>query len=171
MRTRVRLIAGLSLLLAAASCTSTSSEPPDLTGSPTRSFAVTGGTPSPPSVMVHPQPETCPRHWKYAPVPGSDATMVPGEPLVLVTCSVIHRSVTHGSQLTKLVTLLNALPPVPSKKCAIGGAVMISTQLYFNYASGEVQVLNLDPSCRNVSNGEKKAGFTQAVSDAVVGSS
>jgi hypothetical protein len=122
-------------------------------------------------VVVNPQPETCPRHWKYAPVPGSDTMMVPGDPLVVVSCSVIHRSVMHGSQLTKLVTLLNVLPPVPSKKCAIGGAVMISTQLYFNYASGEVQVLNLGPPCRNVSNGELRAGFTQAVSDAVVGSS
>ena len=119
--------------------------------------------------MANPQPETCPRHWKYAPVPGSDTMMVPGEPLVLVTCSVMKRSVIDGSQLTKLVTLLNGLPPVPSKKCSIGGAMMISTQLYFNYASGQVQVLNFDPSCHNVSNGTLTAKFTQQTTGAAFG--
>jgi hypothetical protein len=46
----------------------------------------------------------------------------------------------------------------------IGGMVLMPTQLYFNYPNGDIEVLNFDPNCRTVSNGELTARFGQATS-------
>ena len=53
--------------------------------------------------------------------------------------------------------------------CSVGAIEPASRQLYFNYASGPVQLLNFNPSCHNVSNGGLKAIFTPATTDTLGG--
>ena len=163
MRALIGLVAGLLLLSAATSCTSTGSEPIDSAGSP----SVDTGTPSSP-VLANPQPKSCPSRWKYTSLPGSDTMMVPGDPVIAVRCSVINRSLIRGSQLSQLLVLLNGLHKKPRGTCLLG-AGFISSQLYFNYASGDVQVVNFDPACRSVSNGTLAARFAQATSGMIAG--
>jgi hypothetical protein len=50
-----------------------------------------------------------------------------------------------------------------------GGGFILGYQLYFNYASGDVQVLNFDPACRSVSNGRLTHRFAQATTGAALG--
>ena len=40
--------------------------------------------------------------------------------------------------------------------------VLTPTQMYFDYPSGDIQLVNFDPNCRTVSNGELTARFGQS---------
>ncbi len=160
MRTvRGVLVATVALAMLAAACTGTSSE-----GAATPSPASVTGPGGSSPIGSSPQPTNCPRHWDYSPVDGSDAAMVPGVPSVAVSCNVTTRRVVTGPHLARLVQLLNSRPLLTPNKCIhnLGGLVLISTQLYFNYPSGDVQVVNVDPNCRNVSNGKLTAEFARS---------
>jgi hypothetical protein len=130
---------------------------------------VFGGTPSVNAAVANPQPDSCPkrRDWDYSPVSGSDALMVPGDPVAAVSCSVPRqRRVIRGSQLAQIVDLLNSRPLLDPNACPhpnIGGLVLITTQMYFNYTSGDIQIVNFNPNCETVSNGELTAKFGQSV--------
>ena len=154
MRAEPRLPLGLIVFaLFAAACTGSSSVggPSDVS------------TANPGWLVVGPMPLTCPQHWDFSPVAGSDQTMVPGLPTAAVTCSG-RRYVHTGSQLTQLVDLLNSRRHIDPNDCIhnLGGMVLDMTQMYFNYPNGGIQVLNFDPNCRTVSNGELTARFGQA---------
>jgi hypothetical protein len=144
-------------------------------------FAVLAGCTSGSSTSFDPQPSGispsappavfCQENWKYSPVPGSDSTMVPGDPAIALSCDGTDRSVMQGSQLTTLVTVLNRLPLLEPSPCinGISGPVPGNRQFYFTYPSGEVQLVNLSQSCGTVSNGALTAKLTQALKGSLYG--
>lgn|SRR5436305_10433191 len=144
VRGSVVSIVGLAVLLPA--CTGS--------GSGTLNPTSTAAPSIPASIQA--QPLDCPRHWHFSPVEGSNQTLVPGNPTAAVGCIGHHQRFVHtGSQLMKLVHFLNSRRHIDSNDCIgnIGGMVLDMSQLYFNYPSGDIQVLNFDPNCRTVSNG------------------
>jgi hypothetical protein len=149
----IAAVVGLAALLSA--CTGSGSE----TLNPTSTAAPSTPTPT------QAQPLTCPQHWDFSPVEGSDQILVPGNPTAAVGCIGHHQRFVHtGSQLTQLVDLLNSRRHIDPNDCIhnLGGMVLDMTQMYFNYPNGEIQVLNLDPNCQTVSNGELTARIGQA---------
>jgi hypothetical protein len=122
------------------------------------------GTTLPPvtSAPVQAQPLDCPKRWKFSPVEGSDNAMVPGVPSAAVSCNPrFKRRVITGDQLATLVQVLNSRRVLDPKECVgnLGGLVLSPTQLYFNYPSGDIQVVNVDPNCRTATNGRVTAEF------------
>jgi hypothetical protein len=156
--TRVLLMATVGLSMLAAACTGGSSE-----GATTSASSSMPPPTGPLSQASPPQPVNCPRHWDYSPVDGSDSAMVPGVPSVAVSCNVTKRRVITGPHLARLVQLLNSRPLLPLNKCIhnLGGLVFVSTQLYFSYATGDLQLVNVDRNCRTVSNGKLTAEFAR----------
>jgi hypothetical protein len=63
----------------------------------------------------------------------------------------------QGSRLTNVVEVLNGLPSVPLKTCLHNYGGERSIQLYLSYSTGDIQVVNVEPSCTTVSNGERTA--------------
>jgi hypothetical protein len=104
----------------------------------------------------------CPKHWDFSPVEGSDNAMVPGVPSAAVLCNPrSNRRVITGDQLATLVQVLNSRRVLDPKDCIgnLGGLVLFPTQLHFDYPSGDIQVVNVDPNCRTATNGKLTAEF------------
>ena len=87
----------------------------------------------------------CPTRWRYSPVPGSDLAMVPGDPVVALSCTAGGGTVIRGSQLAEMVTVLSRLPLLAPAPCInnMSGPVPGNRQFYFSYPSGQVQVVNV----------------------------
>jgi|SRR3954454_4027010 hypothetical protein len=120
--------------------------------------------------MANPQPDICPKRWNLSPVRGSDSTLVPDAPVVVVSCTGPNRKVVQGSQLTTLIEALNGvriLDPPPPPCTPVGGLVVIHTQLYFNYPSGDRQLILLSRDCRTVTNGKITAKLTQSLAGSI----
>jgi hypothetical protein len=152
MKLAASLVAGLFLVTAITSCTSSSTSDVATT-SPAP--ACCGGTPTGGgSVAANPDP--CPKHPSFTPWPGSDKVMVPGQPVVAVVCgrTPASRAVLTDAQLDKLVHVLNDLPAGPPPHICSAQDILRRVY-YFSYgASTQLQVVEVSVGgCPFVSNG------------------
>jgi hypothetical protein len=173
-RRHVSICASLTLVIVLVACTGPTQT--DLSSPNKTGLEPAPLEPSPTPVVANPQPAKCPRKWEFSPVPGSDTTLVPGSPVAAVSCSlIVDRHVIGGHQLNTLVRMLNSRRHVVPRGYACpaqhDGAFVVSSQLYSNYDSGDIQTLDFNPRCRTVSNGKITASFGQYTTDQVSGSS
>jgi hypothetical protein len=157
MRSGISAVAGAALVIAATACTSGGRETASTTGVTQASIG-----PSNPGGLTLGATRCPTGGWKYTSIPGSDSAIAPGVPTLGVACSrdIQGRrinAVIQGSRLTNVVDVLNGLPSVPLKTCLHNYGGERSIQLYLSYSTGDIQVVNVEPSCTTVSNGERTA--------------
>ncbi len=153
MTARVSLL--FILVASLVGCTSSTQTP---------SIQTTSFPASPSPAILAPAPQTCPEELTAArlgknDVPGLTHSIVPGDPQVLVVCGSRARVVvTDASRVQRIADTVNALELVPQGvvfDCAM--YVRPVAGLFFNYANGDVLLVQVGGPCNTVSNGHRAA--------------
>ena len=153
------MIARLLLLVFATSLIGCTASTETASTSTSTSVSV-GPTPTIPA----PAPASCPKDLTAKllgrnDVPGLTHSIVPGDPQVLVVCGPSARAVvTDTSRVQRIADSVNDLKLVPQGvvfDCALDVQPVFG--LFFNYANGDVLLVQVGGACNTVSNGHRAA--------------